>query len=118
MKPTNEERLDLARRIATARSDSPLSDAEIGRLSGVHPSQVGRICRGGFRTISNNVVQICCALGLPVRVVESSGTPADRSWQKLERSVHEAWDRTPEGAAKLVKILRAVADIRRAGNRP
>jgi len=114
MKPTPDERADLIARIAEKRRDSKLSDAEIGRLSAVHPSQVGRICRGEFRTISNNVVQICRTLGLTVEIPPPPKETQDAAWSRLQRSMRKAWDRTPEGAAKLAKVLEAVADVRRA----
>ena len=64
MKPTDKQLEDIKTRIAMARRESALSDAEIGRMSDVHPSQVSRICGGSFRTISNNVMQICTILGV------------------------------------------------------
>src|SRR3546814_3860181 len=67
MKATEKELEALRGQIAKARADSSLSDAEIAQISRVHPSQVSRICRGSFRTISNNVVQICNVLEVPMQ---------------------------------------------------
>lgn len=116
MKLSDMERRDLIGRITDARSASKLTDADLGRAAGVHPSQVGRICRGEFRTVSSNVVQICTALGLAVRTVELPKAAGDAAWSRLEASVLRAWDRTPQGADKLARIMEAVADIRRAGS--
>lgn len=116
MKLSDMERRELIGRIADARAASKLTDADLGRATGVHPSQVGRICRGEFRTVSSNVVQVCTTLGLAVRTVELPKAAEDAAWSKLEASVLRAWDRTPQGADKLARIMEAVADIRRAGS--
>ncbi|MBV5268591.1 MAG: helix-turn-helix transcriptional regulator [Afipia sp.] len=49
------------------------SYAEIGRIAGVHGSQVSRICKGEFETLSQNVVQVCKVLGLPMAEVALAG---------------------------------------------
>lgn len=116
MKLSDVERRNLIGRIADARAMSTLTDADLGRAADVHPSQVGRICRGEFRTFSNNVVQICTALGLAVRTVDLPKTAGDAAWSKLAASVLRAWDRTPQGADKLARIMEAVADIRCASS--
>src|SRR3546814_8133471 len=89
-----------------------LSRAEIGRLSKVHPSQVGRICSGEFKTISNNVVQVCKVLGLNLETVTAPATKADASWSRLEASVRGIWDNTPEGAEKIARMLDTIGQLR------
>lgn len=112
MKLSHMEREDLVRRLSEARGRTGVSDAEIGRRSGVHASQVGRICRGEFRTASNNVVQVCKVLGLPLERIADPAA-GDAAWLRLTASMREAWDRTPQGAETLVRLLRAVAEIGR-----
>src|SRR3546814_3415524 len=94
MKATAEQLASLKVRIAEADAREGLSRAEIGRLSKVHPSQVGRICSGEFKTISNNVVQVCKVLGLNLETVTAPATKADASWSRLEASVRGIWDNT------------------------
>lgn len=93
---------------------SGLSYSEIGRVAGVHPSQVSRICRGEFRTLSHNVVQVCRALGVEVETVSLDMPTEDPLARRLERSVLEVWDRTPADAERLVRFLRHLAELRRA----
>src|SRR3546814_3595133 len=89
MKETEKELWALRGQIAKARADSSLSDAEIAQISRVHPSQVSRICRGSFRTISNNVVQICNVLEVPMQAIPVPWIEENNSWRKLEASVRD-----------------------------
>ena len=111
MKATAEQLLDIRRRIKQASAETSLSHAEIGRISRVHPSQVSRICRGDFKTISHNVVQVCRALGLKSESVAARPTTKDASWSKLEASVRSIWDNTPEGAEKIARVLKTIGDL-------
>lgn len=111
MKSTIKEISDFANDLAKARSEMSLSNAEIGRISGVHPSQVGRICEGNFKTFSHNVVQVCNALGVTVPQTKSPHLPKDPSWVKVERSIRKLWDATPEGARSIARMLDAIADV-------
>ena len=90
---------------------SKLSKADLGRLSNVHPSQVGRICTGDFKTISNNVVQVCRVLKVQVPKVDDE-IEIDTEWAKANASLRRIWDHTPEGAAIIRRILDAIADLR------
>jgi len=112
MKATTEQLADLRRRIARANAKGPLTRVELAKISRVHPSQVSRICRGDFRTISHNVVQVCTALGLELQTVKSSATKKDASWSKIEARVRSIWDNTPEGAEKIARVLEAIAQLR------
>ena len=73
---------------------------------------MGRICRGEFRTTSNNVVQVCRVLGLPLERLPDPAA-GDAAWLRLMASMREVWDRTPQGAETLVRLLQAVAEIGR-----
>lgn len=89
MKPTSKQLSVLQRRIASRYSASGRSNAEIGRLASVHPSQVGRICAGNFKTVSANVVQVCRVLGVKVpKMVESA--KIDPEWAKANASLRRA----------------------------
>lgn len=88
-----------------------MSYAEIGRVAGVHGSQVSRICRGEFRSLSSNVMQICKILH-----VDGAGeveVAADQ--QRLEAGVIAVWDRTPQDARRILKFLRQLGELRRTG---
>ena len=111
MKPTSKQLSELQKRISKKYAKSKLSKADIGRLANVHPSQVGRICKGDFKTISNNVVKICMAL--KVRVPKIDGEiEMDIEWAKANASLRRIWDHTPEGAAIIRRVLDAIADLR------
>lgn len=110
MKPTSKQLSVLQRRIASKYSASGRSNAEIGRLASVHPSQVGRICAGDFKTVSANVVQVCRVLGVKVpKMVESA--KIDPEWAKTNASLRRIWDHTPQGAATIRRVLDAIADL-------
>jgi hypothetical protein len=117
MKPNKSEREKLARRIREARERFALSNSQLASLAKVDPGQTSRILDGRFRTVSGNVLQICNVLGVdpcaddgkkPTR--KQSETRA--AWAKLEASVRRAWDKTPQGAERLVRVIDAVAQIR------
>ena len=86
------------------------SNAEIGRLASVHPSQVGRICTGDFKTVSNNVVQVCRVLGVKVPKVAESAR-MDPEWARANASLRRIWDHTPQSAATIRRVLDAIADL-------
>ena len=112
MKPTRLDIEKLAGRLRSARKRQRLTDTEIGRLAGVHPSQVGRICAGEFRTLSHNVVQVCRILGIDLATVAKARDKRDAAWAKLEASVRRLWDKSPEGASKLARLLETIAELR------
>ncbi len=91
MKPTSKQLSALQRRIASRYSESGRSNAEIGRLASVHPSQVGRICAGDFKTVSANVVQVCRVLGVKVPKIAESAK-MDPEWAKANASLRRIWD--------------------------
>lgn len=111
MKATEEELSSLRKRIADARSASGLRNADLGRLAKVDASQVSRIARGDFRTISSNVVQICKALGLEIESLRQPSVRGDAAWSKLEASVRRLWDDTPQGADRIATLLDKIAEL-------
>jgi transcriptional regulator with XRE-family HTH domain len=112
MKPDRKLVDDLAEKIAAARDQRGLSNAEIGRISGVHPSQASRICSGHFKTLSHNVVRICNTVGVEAPTSLSLAEADDPAWHRVEQSVRKLWDETAEGARKIEKMLDAIADLR------
>lgn len=110
MKPTSKQLSVLQRRISSRYSASGRSNAEIGRLASVHPSQVGRICAGDFKTVSANVVQVFRVLGVKVPKMAESAK-MDPEWAKANASLRRIWDQTPQGAATIRRVLDAIADL-------
>ena len=112
MKPTQKQLQDLRARISEAHARNGRSCAEIGRISGVHPSQVGRICAGQFKTFSHNVVQVCKSLGVNVPRLEPALDDMAPEWAAAQSSMRRIWDETPEGARTIAKLLNAIADLK------
>lgn len=111
MKMQEEFALLLKSRLRLARKKAGLSLTEIARISRVHSSQVSRICRGEFTTVSANVVQVCKALGLPV---EEVALPIESSLeQQLQSGIVELWDKTPNDAKRLMKLLKNLSELRK-----
>ncbi|MEM1195663.1 MAG: helix-turn-helix transcriptional regulator [Pseudomonadota bacterium] len=89
-----------------------LSNSEISRLSGVDPSQVSRICRGEFKTLSDSVVQICKALRIEVETISTDPALDDPAWLKIEASIRAIWDKTPEDAEKIARLIQTIGQLR------
>lgn len=116
MKPTSKQLSAVKRDLARARQLSELSNAEISRISGVHQSQVSRICGGQFKTFSFSVVQICKALDVALPRVVMAVSEEDPSWAEVQTCMKALWDETPEGAKAISQMIRAVANV--ASKRP
>lgn len=112
MKLTGKQLGDLHTEIVRAQAEKGLSQADIARISRVHPSQVARICSGQFKTISHNVMQICKALGVGSR--EQDADEFAPEWTAAKSSMRRLWDETPEGALAIAKLLNAIADLHAA----
>ena len=112
MKPSSIQLQTVRDRIIEAYGAKRQTNAEIGRTARVHPSQVGRICAGDFKTFSHNVVQICKVLGVRVPRLEPRTSKADPAWTRAQSSMRKIWDETPEGAHAIARMLDAVAEIR------
>lgn len=110
MKATEKELRHLKQRIANASAEKGLTRSYLGKISGVHASQASRICRGDFKTISHNVVQVCMALGLKVTVVEE-GSPPDSDWSKIQASARRLWEKSDKNADQISKLLEAIGDL-------
>lgn len=111
MKPTIKQLSDVKQRLEQSRRLSELSNAEISRISGVHQSQVGRICAGQFKTFSFSVVQICKVLEVALPQANTPIVDADPSWAEVQLSIRKLWDETPEGAKAIAKMIDAVAKL-------
>jgi hypothetical protein len=109
MKLSRAEIEDLRERLQVALKKQRLTASEIGRLAGVHPSQVGRICRGEFRTMSYNVMQVCRALGLDPAVARP--TARDAAWAQVERNLRELWEEDPDRARRMAKLMEAMTKL-------
>jgi transcriptional regulator with XRE-family HTH domain len=110
MKLSRVEIEDVRKRLRSALKKQHLTVTEIGGLAGVHPSQVGRICRGEFRTMSHNVVQVCRVLGLDPTVARPA-TESDAAWALLERNLRKLWEVSPDRAKQMARLLEAMAKL-------
>jgi transcriptional regulator with XRE-family HTH domain len=110
MKPTSKQISTLQVRIAKRLANDPISYADLARATGVDPSQVGRICRGDFKTFSDNLMQICRVLKVKVPRI-SPKEDVDREWSKVYASVSRICREHPNGAKLLRRALDAIADL-------
>lgn len=110
MKATIKELQDLKARISRAHAGAALSYADIAKICGVHASQVSRICRGDFKTISYNVVQICKALGLNIEMVTPE-RKVEPGWLKVEASARRLWEKSQCNSDQVSKLLEAIGQI-------
>ena len=112
MKIPPKARDKLAELIDKKVSNSGLSFSEIGKLADVDAAQTSRICRGQFKTLSANVRQICITLDInPEKAIGESGT-IDAQKRRLMRGVMAIWDKTPEDADRIVKLLKEIENLR------
>jgi transcriptional regulator with XRE-family HTH domain len=110
MKLSRVEIEDVRERLRSALKKQRLTVSEIGRIAGVHPSQVGRICRGEFRTMSHNVVEVCRVLGLDPAAAKPA-TESDAAWALLERNLRKLWEDSPDRAKQMAKLMEAMAQL-------
>lgn len=110
MKPTSKQRNDIHGEIVQAFQKRRLSYADLARLSDVDPSQASRICKGEFKTFSNNVVQICRVLGVKVPRL-GPDAKLDQELAKAQASMKRICSRTPKGAILIRRVLDAIADL-------
>jgi hypothetical protein len=110
MKLSRVEIEDVRKRLRSALKKQRLTVTEIGRLAGVHPSQVGRICRGEFRTMSHNVVEVCRVLGLDPAAAPPA-TESDAAWALLESSLRKLWEDSPDRAKRMTKLMEAMTKL-------
>ncbi|MEG3159354.1 hypothetical protein U1763_02455 [Sphingomonas sp. LB2R24] len=112
MKPTIKEIARLRDDMTVALKSSGLSFAEIGKLSDVDASQVGRICKGNFKTLSHNLVQVCNVLKVSIPTV--SPKAMDRDLAIAHSSLIKIWDQTPQGARIIRRMLDSIAELQTA----
>lgn len=117
MKPSSDDIRGLARSLEMSRREKKLSFKELSAFSGVDSGQANRICRGDFATFSGNVVRICIALDVPVPLPHASIKADPVLDARLQAALASAWDRSPEGADQLVRLLNAVGRYRELGSR-
>ena len=115
MKLDSDSREKLQGKIADSYRSSGLSYTNIGTLARVDVSQVSRICRGQFKTLSQNVMQICKVLGVEVDTFEIELPCKNVLPSVLEDGVLEVWDRTAADAERIVRFLHELAALRRTG---
>ena len=110
MKLSRAEIEQVTQRLRSALEKQRLTVTEVGRLARVHPSQVGRICRGEFRTMSYNVMEVCRVLGLDP-ASDKPATKGDTTWAMLERDLSELWEESPERARQLARAMDAMTKL-------
>ena len=99
----------LKARIADAVSAYPHSVSQLARLAGVDQGQASRIARGEFRRLSENVMQICKALGVPVN---EAGEPKETMKGQLIAELLALWDETPEDARRILQLIAAIRELK------
>src|SRR3546814_20766943 len=107
MKPTSKQLQELHAKIAASKDAKGFSHAEIGRISNVHPSQVGRICDGGFRTFSHNVVQICKVLDVAIPRLAATTAEVGPAGAPPQTRIRHLRSRPPAGAPPTPPMLNA-----------
>ncbi len=110
--PVNPDALDKLRtEIALRKASSNLSYSEIGEKADVHASQVSRICRGDFKTLSQNVVRICRTLGISIEGFIDAES-ADPAVARLISGVMAVWKGTEADAERIVAFLDQLGELR------
>ena len=107
MKVNKEQARAIGGRIENARAELGLSYTKLAELSGVDYSQVFKICKGRFVSLGGNLWQIC-------HILHVSPLPDDadvKDEQRLTRGVLALWDRTSEGADRIIRMLHSIQDV-------
>ena len=87
--------------------------SELGRQTGIHQSQVSRICNGNFRTFSHSVMLICNALKVDLDAIERPQVAAGSAAARVQNSAMALWDGTIEDADRIVQLLGQLSELRR-----
>ncbi|ODS85542.1 MAG: hypothetical protein BGO83_17745 [Devosia sp. 66-14] len=100
---------NLAQQLEARRHEEGLTHDQIARILDLNQSQVSRACSGDFASLNETVMRICIFLG-----VSPPGWqfPVDSDQYKLTAGILRIWKRTPEDTARLLRLLRSIADIR------
>lgn len=101
---------DLARRVEQSRRDKGLTHDEIARSLALNQSQVSRVCAGNFASVNETVMRICIFLDVPLL---GWTFPVDSDEYRLTAGILGIWNRTPEDAKRLLRLLQSVGEIRR-----
>lgn len=97
--------------IKKAFQSSGLTYAGLGAVANVHPSQVSRICRGEFRTLSHNVVQVCAGLGLQTNT-DPAALKSTVLEKQLEQRLHKIWKQKPILGRRLLRLLGSIETLK------
>lgn len=104
---------ELQKQLAERSAAPGITYSKIGKSAGVHPSQVSRICRGEFKTLSQNVVQICSALCIPIEgFINAEST--DPNAARLISSLMAVWKRSKTDADRIARFLDQLRELRDA----
>lgn len=101
---------ELGRRLEIRRLEQGFRHVDIANRLGVSQSQVSRACAGKFQSLSQSIMQICKFLGVEVSL---PGLAAEHE-ERLSAGILRLWDKTPEGADRLLRLLEALDDVKRA----
>lgn len=103
----------MADAIAARQRELGMSSRQIAESTNIDPGQVSRICRGQFKTASASVMQICMLLNVTVDGLGSEQQAQGDHQRRLEQGIVAIWDRTPEDAQRILKLLHQLAEFRR-----
>ena len=95
--------------IENARAARGLNYSQLAEISNVNQGQISRICHGKFKTISQNVMQICNTLG--VSLVPHFEKNTDIETQDLPRLVGQITNGSSEIERKLARLLSALKEF-------
>lgn len=101
---------ELGKRLEIRRIEQGYRHVDIAKRLGVSQSQVSRACAGKFQSLSQSIMQICKFLDVEVCL---PGLAAEHE-ERLTAGILRLWDKTPEGADRLLRLLEALDEVKRA----
>ncbi|MCA6108972.1 helix-turn-helix domain-containing protein [Bradyrhizobium cenepequi] len=116
MKLTSEERRALLASLRQRINQRSWTTTDLARNTGVHQSQVSRIIRGDFKTLSSNVLQICITLGVEIDA-RREGDQDEDDRRQIASSAMAIWNGTHQDAGIVVSLLLEIAKLRRTDRR-
>lgn len=102
---------ELGKRLEARRIELGYRHEQIAKELAISQSQVSRACAGKFQTVSQTIMQICMFLDVEVVLPGLSS----RHEERLTAKILKLWDRTPEGADRLLRLLDALDEVAAAG---
>jgi transcriptional regulator with XRE-family HTH domain len=112
MKLTSHKKGLLLADLQRHRQDRGWTMSRLAKEAAIDQSQVSRIFAGNFKTLSQNIMQLCMAMDIELAAYHpKTRTEDDRN--KIATTAISIWNGTHRDAEVVVSLLRDIAKLRK-----